>query len=122
MMQVFDRMSLFFCANFDISSVPASGSHSQGKAYYGPTITPTPVRFGKPDTELCMRAIDRSAVIAEPYPFDESPLRVGVRGRLIPRIAYKSQEEFREVYSKAPREVLRVYLGGEVSFRSMTLS
>lgn len=113
MMQVFDRMSLFFCANFDISSVPASGSHSQGKAYYGPTITPTPVRFGQPDTELCMRAIDRSAVIAEPYPFDESPLRVGVRGRLIPRIAYKSQEEFREVYSKAPREVFEFTLAAK---------
>jgi hypothetical protein len=110
MMQVFDRLSLFFCANFDIVSVPASGSHSQGKAYYGPTITPTPVQFDQPDSELCLRAVDRSAVIAEPYPFDEAPLRVGVRGRLIPRIAYKSQEEFREVYSKAPREVFEFTL------------
>jgi hypothetical protein len=110
MMQVFDRLSLFFCANFDIVSVPASGSHSQGKAYYGPTITPTPVQFDQPDSELCLRAVDRSAVIAEPYPFDEAPLRVGVRGRLIPRIAYKSQEEFREVYSKAPRQVFEFTL------------
>jgi len=110
MMQVFDRLSLFFCANFDISTVPASGAHSQGKAYYGPAITPTPVRFGEPDIEVCLRAVDHGAVIAEPYPFDESPLRVAVSGRLIPRIAYKSQEEFREVYSKAPRQVFEFNL------------
>ena len=58
MMQVFDRLSLFFCANFDISTVPASGSHSQGKAYYGPAITPTPVRFGQSDIEVCLRTVD----------------------------------------------------------------
>ena len=80
MMQVFDRLSLFFCANFDITTVPASGAHTQGKAYYGPAITPTPVRFGQPDSEVCLRAVDRGAVVAEPYPFDESPLRVGGEG------------------------------------------
>lgn len=110
MMQVFDRLSLFFCANFDIASVLASGSHSQGKAYYGPSMKPTPVRFGQEDTELCLRVVDRTAVVAEPYPFDESPLRVGVRGRLIPRVTYKSQEEFREIYSKAPREIFEFTL------------
>jgi hypothetical protein len=110
MMQVFDRLSLFFCANFDIASVLASGSHSQGKAYYGPSMKPTPVRFDQEDTELCLRVVDRAAVVAEPYPFDESPLRVGVRGRLIPRVTYKSQEEFREIYSKAPREIFEFTL------------
>ena len=56
MMQVFDRLSLFFCANFDITTVPASGAHAQGKAYYGPAITPTPVRFGAPDSEVLFGA------------------------------------------------------------------
>ncbi len=104
MMQVFDRLSLFFCANFNIESVADSGSHSkEGRAYYGPSIKPTPVRLGQADEELHLRVIDKSAVAVDPYPFDESPLKVNVRGRLIPRKAYKSQEEFREVYAKTPR-------------------
>jgi Protein of unknown function (DUF3891) len=104
MMQVFDRLSLFFCANFDLTTVPATGAHTAGKGYYGPSIKPIPVRFGQEDTEIKLRAVDPKTVVVEPYPFDQSPLRVSVRGKLIPRIAYKSQEEFRETYAKAHRE------------------
>lgn len=104
MMQVFDRLSLFFCSNYDITTVPASGAHTAGKGYYGPSIKPTPVKLGQEECDLKMRVLDRKAIIVEPYPFNESPLRVSVRGKLIPRIAYKSQEEFREIYAKAQRE------------------
>ena len=104
MMQVFDRLSLFFCANFDITTVPATGAHTAGKGYYGPSVKPTPVRLGSEHTEVKLRAVDPKTVMVDPYPFDQSPLRVSVRGKLIPRIAYKSQEEFREVYAKAQRE------------------
>jgi hypothetical protein len=104
MMQVFDRLSLFFCANFDITTVPATGAHTAGKGYYGPSVKPTPVRPGQDDTEINLRAVDPKTVVVDPNPFDQSPLRVSVRGKLIPHIAYKSQEEFREVYAKAQRE------------------
>jgi hypothetical protein len=104
MMQVFDRLSLFFCANFDVTTVPATGAHSAGKGYYGPSIKPTPVKLGQEDGEIKLRAIDQKTVLVEPYPFDESPLAVSVRGKLIPRIAYKSQDEFREVYAKSRRK------------------
>ena len=104
MMQVFDRLSLFFCANFDLTTVPPTGAHTAGKGYYGPSVKPTPVRLGEEDTELKLRAVDPKTVMVEPYPFDQSPLQVSVRAKLIPRIAYKSQEEFREVYAKAQRE------------------
>ena len=104
MMQVFDRLSLFFCANFDLTTVPPTGAHTAGKGYYGPSVKPTPVRLGEEDTEIKLRAVDPKTVVVEPYPFDQSPLRVSVRAKLIPRIAYKSQEEFREVYAKAQRE------------------
>jgi Protein of unknown function (DUF3891) len=104
LMQVFDRLSLFFCANFDITTVAAAGSHSkEGKSYYGPNIKPTPIKPGQKDGEINLRAIDQKKVIVDPYPFDESPLRVSVRGKLIPKITYKSQEEFRETYGKAQR-------------------
>ena len=104
MMQVFDRLSLFFCANFDLTTVPPTGAHTAGKGYYGPSVKPTPVRLGEEDTEIKLRAVDPKTVVVEPYPFDQSPLQVSVRAKLIPRIAYKSQEEFREVYAKAQRE------------------
>lgn len=104
MIQVFDRLSLFFCANCDLTTVPATGAHTAGKGYYGPSIKPTPVRLGQEDIELKLRAVDPKTVVVEPYPFDQSPLRVSVRAKLIPRIAYKSQEEFRETYAKAQRE------------------
>jgi hypothetical protein len=110
MMQVFDRMSLFFCANFDIASVPETGAHSEGKGYYGPIINPTPIRFGMEDGEVRLRALDKSTVVIDPYPFDQSPLRVGVRGRIIPRVTYKSQNAFREVYRKTPREIFEFTL------------
>jgi hypothetical protein len=35
MMQVFDRLSLFFCANFDLTTVPLPGPIPQAKAITG---------------------------------------------------------------------------------------
>jgi hypothetical protein len=104
MMQVFDRLSLFFCSNFDITTVAATGAHSEGKGYYGPSIKPTPIKPGQEDSEIKLSVVDAQTVVVEPYPFDQSPLRVSVRGKLIPRIAYSSQEEFRAVYAKAQRQ------------------
>ena len=110
MMQVFDRLSLFFCANFDLTTVPPTGAHTAGKGYYGPSVKPTPVKLGQEDGEIKLRVIDQKTVVVEPYPFDGSPLRVSVRGKLIPRTQYKSQEEFRETYGKAQREMFEFTL------------
>jgi uncharacterized protein DUF3891 len=114
MMQVFDRLSLFFCSNFDITKVAASGSHTKdGKAYYGSTIKPAPSKLGDEDGEIQLRILDRQSVVLDPYPFDVSPLRVSVRGKLIPKIKYNSQEEFREAFGKAQREEFQFTLRQE---------
>ena len=106
MMQVFDRLSLFFCSNYDIMAVARSGSHTkEGGSFYGPSIKPTPVKPGEPGAELKLRVVDNKTVIIEPYPFDVTPLRIGVRGKLIPKVKYHSQDEFRETYSKAQRQL-----------------
>lgn len=76
----------------------------RAKGYYGPSIKPTPIRFGQEHGELKLNVVDQRTVVVEPYSFDQSPLRVSVRGKLIPRITYKSQAAFREVYAKAQRE------------------
>jgi hypothetical protein len=105
LMQVFDRLSLFFCSNFDITTVATVGSHSkEGKAYYGSTIKPTPMKPGEEDGQIQLRVLDRQTIVIDPYPFDSSPLRVSVRGKLIPKRKYSSQEEFREIYGKARRQ------------------
>ena len=105
LMQVFDRLSLFFCSNFDITSVAAAGSHTkEGKAYYGSTIRPAPTRPDDEAGQVQLRVVDRQTIAVDPYPFDESPLRVSVRGKLIPKIKYQSQEEFRGIYPKAQRQ------------------
>jgi hypothetical protein len=106
MMQVFDRLSLFFCSNYDIMAVARSGFHTkEGGSFYGPSIKPTPVKPGEPEAELKLRVVDNKTVIIEPYPFDVTPLRIGVRGKLIPKVKYHSQDEFRETYSKAQRQL-----------------
>lgn len=111
MMQVFDRLSLFFCSNFDIMAVATSGSHSkEGGSYYGPSIKPTPVKPGEPEAELTLQVLDNKTVIVDPYPFDESPLNVSVRGKVIPKVKYNSQGEFREIYGKAQRQLFEFTL------------
>jgi len=105
LMQVFDRLSLFFCSNFDITAVAAAGAHTkEGKAYYGATLQPSPLKPGDEQGQIQLRVINGQTVVVDPYPFDESPLRVSVRAKLIPKIKYKSQEEFREIYGKAQRQ------------------
>jgi len=105
LMQVFDRLSLFFCSNFDITAVAVAGAHTrEGKAYYGATIQPTPSKLGDEQGQIQLRVLDGRTVGVDPYPFDESPLRVSVRGKLIPKMKYRSQEEFREIYAKAQRQ------------------
>ena len=118
MMQVFDRLSLFFCCNYDLESARTSESYSEedkdyGRAFYGSVIKPTPVCFGAEDGELRLRAASKTKLVVDPYPFDEAPVRVRVRGRVVPRKEYKSQEEFREVYSRRPRETFDYTLAPE---------
>lgn len=115
MMEVFDRLSLFFCCNFDLQGSPSEGAdlqsdHDSGRAYYGSAINPTPTKSGSEDMEVRIRAVGREKIVVDPYPFDESPLKVAVRGRLIPRKAYKTQEEFRAVYSQSRREIFEFTL------------
>jgi hypothetical protein len=115
MMQVFDRLSLFFCCNFDLEKATTSESQSQddkdyGRAFYRSAINSTPTRLGQPDVELCLTPLGKTTLRVEPFPFDEPELKVSVRGRVIPRRPYRSQEEFREVYRRQPREAFEYTL------------
>jgi hypothetical protein len=115
MMQVFDRLSLFFCCNFDLEKATTSESASQndkdyGRAFYTSTINATPTRFGQPDAELSLTPVSKTKLKVDPFPFDESELKVSVRGRIVPRLRYQSQEEFRDVYRRQPRQTFEYTL------------
>ena len=64
----------------------------------------------EPEAELKLQVVDNKTVIVDPYPFDETPLRVSVRGKLIPKVKYNSQDEFRETYGKAQRQLFEFTL------------
>lgn len=105
LMQVFDRLSLFFCSNFDITTVVAAGAHTkEGKAYYGATIQPTPSKAG--DEQGADSAAGNGP--ANRHRRSVSFRRITAareRARQTrPEDPYKCQEEFREIYSKAQRQ------------------
>jgi hypothetical protein len=115
MMQVFDRLSLFFCCNFDLMEAQAQSSYSAedrdyGRAFYGTTIKPTPVRIGQEDGQLRIQVIDKTRVKLDPYPFDTAPLEVTVLGRLIPRKPYETRDELCEAYNRQHRELFEYTL------------
>ena len=115
MMQVFDRLSLFFCCNYDLETATTSESQSQGdkdygRAFYRSIIDSTPVRFGQEDIELALRPVGKTRLVVDPYPFDVSPLKVTVRGRRLPRRPFRSQEEFQETYTRQTRETFEYTL------------
>jgi hypothetical protein len=115
MMQVFDRLSLYFCCNYDLEKATTSESHSQddtdyGRAFYRSTINPTPIKFGQADSEISLTPLGKTRLMVDPFPFDDAPLKVSVRGRVVPRKQYRTQEDFREVYSRRPRETFEYTL------------
>lgn len=93
LLQVYDILSLYFCINgYDQDRLTRQ------------VITPVPVAY---DTE---RAVDleiipnsEQVVKIVPYPFDCSPLKVSLRGRIVPIRDFTLAEECRETYFKARR-------------------
>ncbi|MGH7815844.1 MAG: hypothetical protein ACREOR_00485, partial [Candidatus Binatia bacterium] len=81
-----------------------------GRAFYRSTINATPVGFGQEDIELTLTPAGQTNLVVDPYPFDESPLKVTVRGRKILRQPFRTQEEFRDVYRRQPRETFEYTL------------
>lgn len=90
LLQVWDRLSLYFCCNVTLKDA---------------VIDPLPVAYGREDVRMAIAQVDDAAVALSPYPFGQSPLRVTVRGRLLPKRRYGSTEEFRGEYLVAERQL-----------------
>jgi hypothetical protein len=96
MLQVFDILSLYFCCDGYLDDKLKQDF-----------LAPVPVNYdSKEAVELHIIPIDECSLKIDPYPFDVSPLGVSVRARRIAAGTYASEEEGRDVYLKARRELL----------------
>lgn len=94
--QVFDLLSLYFCCD---------GHVDDGMKEV--TIGPIPVSYKKGDeTDLHLIPLGGDVIRLDPYPFDQSPLRVTVFGRTVRRLAGRTEAECRAEFYNAPRESL----------------
>jgi hypothetical protein len=94
LLQVFDRLSLYFC------TAPPRET----------TLAPVPVDYEGREARLALRPLDAQTVAVSPYPFDTDPLIVGVRASLVPDRAYDNDEDFRAAFAAAPTTELSFVL------------
>jgi len=94
MMQVWDLLGLYFCC----------------QEPYDDYIDPVPTGFDGEGRRMTMRPLGERQVLFDPYPFDEPRLRIQLSCKRLPERKYASAAEFREVYFKAPNELLEYEL------------
>jgi hypothetical protein len=94
LLQVFDRLSLYFC------TTPPRES----------TLGPVPVDYEGHEARLALRPLDGQTVAVSPYPFDADPLRVGVRASVVPDRPYDGDDDFRAAFAAAPTTELSFVL------------
>ena len=94
LLQVFDRLSLYFC------TAPPRET----------TLGPVPLDYAGREARLALRPLDGQTVAVSPYPFDTDPLRVGVRASVVPDRAYDGDEDFRAAFAAAPATELSFVL------------
>jgi hypothetical protein len=97
-MEVYDQMGQFVCNRYPLNSTIRKNGPSNTMSN-----VPTPTQPGSADTILNFTIEDESRARVEPYPFDMDPLLVSFQGRLIPKRAYGTQDEFLQEYYRAER-------------------
>ena len=96
MMQVWDLLGLYFCC----------------QEPYDDYIDPVPTGFNGEGTRMTMRPNGDRVVLFDPYPFDEPRLKIQLSCKRLPDRKYASAAEFRQVYFKAPNQLLEYELRG----------
>jgi hypothetical protein len=90
-------LSLYFCCD-------GYASDDQFKEY---TIAPVRVSYGSDETvKLTIRPNGAGAVIMDPYPFDESPVKFSARARIVAAPKETSEAACIDAYHKAARQML----------------
>jgi hypothetical protein len=91
LLQVFDRLSLYFC-----TAPPAERQ-----------IAAVPTDYAGHPVPLSLRPVDERTVEVSPFPFRSSPLEVAVRASTVTNRPYAGDEDFRAAFAAAPTLELR---------------
>ncbi len=96
-LQIFDLLSLYFCCD-------GFATENTFKPY---KIAPVGIDYETEEkVDLSITPNGVGAVKMTPYPFDVSPLRVGLRARIVPPVKGKTERACIDAYQKAPRQSL----------------
>src|SRR5262245_44356562 len=96
-LQIFDLLSLYFCCD----------GYVDDQQFKEDLIAPVPLSYdNQEEVELRILPAGQKTVRFAPYPFDVSPLTVGVRTRFLRAGQSASEAESLAVYHKAPRQLL----------------
>jgi hypothetical protein len=96
-LQIFDMLSLYFCCDGYVADEQLKED----------LIAPVTLSYdSKEEVELNILPVGPKTVRFAPYPFDVSPLMVGVRARLLPAGQFASEAEGLAAYHKAARQLL----------------
>jgi hypothetical protein len=88
LLQVWDLISLYLCSMARLTPL---------------TLGPVPLGAATDaDVDLLLTPLSQGRVAVDPFPFDQSSIRVGYVYRTVPATPFESAEAFREVYFKAP--------------------
>lgn len=90
LLQVFDRLSLYFCMAPPRPAV----------------LGPAPLDYEGGEVELTLRPVAPQKVAITPYPFDRDPLPLALLASVAPDRDYESDEDFRVAFAGAPRTEL----------------
>ncbi len=86
LLQIFDRLSLYFCTRPPRPMM----------------LAPAPADYGGQDVELALEPLGGQAVRLTPWPFDVSALPVRVRASVVPDREYRDDADFRATFAAAP--------------------
>ena len=96
-LQIFDLLSLYFCCD----------GYAGDEEFKEDLIAPVPLAYEtKEEVELRLIPNGPKSVRFAPYPFDVSPLNVGVRVRRFEIGRFASQQDGLAAYHRAPRQQL----------------
>jgi hypothetical protein len=96
-LQIFDMLSLYFCCD----------GYADDQHFKEDVIAPVTLSYdNKEEVELRIIPAGPNSVRFSPYPFDSSPLTVGVRVRRCQMGQFASQQDGLAAYHKAPRQLL----------------
>jgi hypothetical protein len=94
LLQIFDRLSLYFCTR------PPRPL----------TLRPAPVGYDGGDAELALEPLGGQQVRVTPWPFDADALPVSVRASVVPDRPYRDDADFRAAFAAAPAAELHFEL------------